>query len=334
MSEVLLRPGRDADAEGFIRLIGDCWSEYPGCILDVDGELPELRALATYFAEAGGALWAAEQDGRVIGMAATRPMGQEAAFEICKVYVVKEARGTGLAHHLLDAVEAHARAAGAERLVLWSDTRFATAHRFYEKRGFVRQGSIRVLDDISKSLEFRYAKPIAGLVVEVLDAAAAASAERRLSVLLADSVADGASLGWFAPLAPAVAQGVWRGVSSRVALGKAVLLVAWLEGELAGAALLSLDRPETQPHRADMQMLIAAPAARRRGAGRALLSRAELAARDIGRSLLTLEARAGSPAEAVFRAAGWMELGTLPGGALGPDREPADLVHFWKKVSA
>lgn len=334
MSGVILRQGRDADAEGFIRLIGDCWSEYPGCIMDVDGEVPELRALATFFAEAGGALWAAEQDGRVIGMAATRPMGQDAAYEICKVYVAKDARGTGLAHGLLDAVETHARAAGAERLVLWTDTRFETAHRFYEKRGFVRQGPIRVLHDLSNSLEFRYARPIAGLAVEVLDAAAAASAERRLSALLADSVADGASLPWFAPLAPAVAQGVWRGVSSRVALGKAVLLVAWLAGEPAGAALLSLDMPENQPHRANLQMLIVAHQARRRGVGRALLARAEQAARDIGRSLLTLEARAGTPAEALFRAAGWTELGMLPGGELGPDRQPADVVHVWKRVSA
>lgn len=334
MSGVILRPGRDADAEGFIRLIGDCWSEYPGCILDVDGELPELRALATYFAEAGGALWAAEQDGRVIGMAATRPMSQDAAFEICKVYLAKEARGTGLAHKLLDAVEAHARAAGAERLVLWSDTRFMTAHRFYEKRGFVRQGSIRVLDDLSKSLEFRYARPVAGLVVEVLDAAAAASAERGLAGLLAACVADGASLTWFAPLAPAVAQGFWRSVSSQVALGKAVLLVAWLEGELAGTVILSLDMPESQPHRAEVQKLMVAPAARRRGVGRALMARAEQAARGLGRSLLVLDTRSGTAAEALYRAMGWTELGTIPGGELGPDRQPADVVHFWKRVSA
>jgi GNAT superfamily N-acetyltransferase len=334
MSGVILRPGRDADAEDFIRLIGDCWSEYPGCILDVDGELPELRALATYFAEAGGALWAAEQDGRVIGMAATRPMDQDAAYEICKVYVAKASRGGGLAHDLLGAAEAHARSAGAERLVLWSDTRFATAHRFYEKRGFVRQGSIRVLDDISKSLEFRYAKPIAGLVVEVLDAAAAASAERHLSVLLAACVADGASLTWFPPLAPEVAQGYWRGISSQVALGKAVLLVAWLDGEMVGTVQLALDMPQNQPHRAEIQKLLVEPCARRRGVGRELMQRAEQAARGIGRSLLVLDTRAGTPAEALYRAMGWTKLGTIPGGELGPDRVPADVVHFWKRVSA
>jgi GNAT superfamily N-acetyltransferase len=334
MSAAPLRPGRDDDADGFIRLIGDCWSEYPGCIMDVDGEVPELRALATYFAEAGGALWVAERDGRVIGMAATRPMGQDAAYEICKVYVAKEARGSGLAHDLLGAAEAHARAAGAQRLVLWTDTRFETAHRFYEKRGFVRQGSIRILDDLSNSLEFRYVKPIAGLVVEALDAAASASAERRLSALLATCVADGASLTWFPPLAPVVAQGYWRGVSSQVALGKAVLLVAWLEGEVVGSVQLALDMPENQPHRAEVQKLMVEPAARRRGVGRALMRRAEQAARGIGRGLLVLDTRAGTPAEALYRAMGWTELGTIPGGELGPDRQPADVVHFWKRVAA
>jgi GNAT superfamily N-acetyltransferase len=332
MSALPLRPGRDDDADGFICLIGDCWSEYPGCVMDVDGEVPELRALATYFAEAGGALWVAERDGRVIGMAATRPMGQDAAYEICKVYVAKEARGSGLAHDLLGAVEAHARAAGAERLVLWTDTRFETAHRFYEKRGFVRQGPIRVLHDLSNSLEFRYVKPISGLVVEALDAAASASVERRLSALLAACVADGASLTWFPPLAPAVAEGYWRGVSSQVALGKAVLLVAWLEGEVVGSVQLALDMPENQPHRAEVQKLMVEPAARRHGVGRALMRRAEQAVRGIGRGLLVLDTRAGTPAEALYRAMGWTELGTIPGGELGSDRQPADVVHFWKRV--
>ena len=187
----LVRAGRNSDAEGFIALIGGCWSEYPGCILDVDGEVPELRSLASYFGDAGGALWAAEQGGQVVGMAAARPLGHDRAFEICKVYVAKQARGTGLAHELLERAEAYARAAGAERLVLWTDTRFEAAHRFYEKRGFVRQGSIRILDDISNSLEFRYVKPLTGLVVEALDAAAAASAERRLSDILIACVESG-----------------------------------------------------------------------------------------------------------------------------------------------
>jgi hypothetical protein len=51
-----LRPGRDDDAAGFIDLIAGCWAEYPGCVMDLDGEVPELRALASHYAGQGGAL--------------------------------------------------------------------------------------------------------------------------------------------------------------------------------------------------------------------------------------------------------------------------------------
>jgi GNAT superfamily N-acetyltransferase len=329
----MLRAGRDADSEGFIALIGACWAEYPNCVLDVDGEVPELRALATYFGESGGALWVAEQEGRVIGMAGARPMNQDSAWEICKVYVASHARGTGLAHRLLEAAEAHARAAGAARLVLWTDTRFEAAHRFYEKRGFLRQGSIRILDDLSKSLEFRYTKPLTGLVVEALDAAAAASAERRLSALLVDCVAAGGSVTYLPPLAPATARAFWKRVSSDVALGHCVLLAAWLDGELVGTVQLLLDAQENQPHRAELSKLLVDPVAMRRGVGRALMQRAEQAARGIGRRVLTLDTRRGTPAEALYRALGWQELGTIPGLELGPDRQPSDVVFFWKALA-
>jgi GNAT superfamily N-acetyltransferase len=328
----MLRAGRDSDAEGFIALIGACWAEYPNCVLDVDAEVPELRALATYFADSGGALWVAEDAGRVIGMAATRPMQHDAAWEICKVYVASQARGTGLAHALLDAAERHARAAGAARLVLWTDTRFEAAHRFYEKRGYVRQGAIRILDDLSKSLEFRYTKPLRGLVVEALDAAAAASAERALTRLLVDAVAEGASLTWRAPLAPAVAQAFWRGISSDVALGRAALLVAWVDGALVGSVTLRLDTAQNQPHVAEVQKLLVRDAARRQGVGRALMQRAEQTARGLGRRMLMLDTRVGSAAEALYRAMGWMALGTVPGFELDANGAPADTAFFWKAL--
>ena len=73
--------------------------------MDVDGEVPELRALASYYyADKGGALWAAEADGRVVGMVATRPIG-DGAWELCKMYVAGGQRGTGLAQALIDTAE-------------------------------------------------------------------------------------------------------------------------------------------------------------------------------------------------------------------------------------
>ncbi len=328
----MIRPGRDTDAADFIALIGACWGEYPGCILDVDGEVPELRALATYFRDQGGALWVAEQDGRVVGMIGTRPLKEDAAWEICRMYVDAAARGSGLAAALLDTAEAHARAAGAERMILWTDTRFIRAHGFYEKFGYVRQGSIRILDDISNSLEFRYTKPAAGLVVEALDAAGAASAERRLAALLTDCVADGASLTFLPPLSRDRALGFWKATSAAVAAGHRVLLVAWLDGRLAGSVILDLATEETTPQVASIRTLMVDPAARRRSIGRALMRRAEQAARAHGRRLVTLDARAGSAAESLYRAEAWTELGRIPDFEVDAQRRSCDTVFLWKAL--
>ncbi len=335
---VRIRPGADEDAEQLIALIGACWALYPGIRMDVDGEMPELRALATYYARAGGALWVAEDGGAVVGMAATRPAviaGSEAtrqssAWEICRVYVHPSQHGTGLGHCLLDTAEAHAIAAGAARIVLWSDTRFDRAHRFYEKRSYVRAGPIRVLQDISHSLEFAYAKPVNG--IELLDAAAAASAERRLCDILIACVAGGAGVSFLPPLAPATARGFWKRTTTEIAGGAQILLCGWVDGVLAGTVTLHIGTPPNQPHRAEVQKLLVHPGARRHGLARALMQRAELEAARAGRSLLTLDTRAGHAAERLYRATGWQEAGRIPGYALNADGTPGDTVFFWKRI--
>ncbi|PZW38531.1 acetyltransferase (GNAT) family protein [Humitalea rosea] len=329
----MIRLGRDTDAAGFIRLVRDAWAEFPGCVFDLDAELPELRTLATHFAAAGGAVWVAETDGEMTGMVATRPSGSDDAWEICRMYVAAAARGTGLAHRLLDTAEAYA-AARAQRLVLWTDTRFHAAHVFYEKRGYVRAGSIRILDDLSNSLEFRYAKPARGLVVEALDAAAAASAERRLSEILIATVADGASVSFLPPLAVETARAFWRRIAGDVAAGTRLLLAAWLDGALVGTVQVNCGTPQNQPHRADLEKLLVDPAARRRGVGRALVARAEQAARGVGRRLLTLDTRAGEAAEPLYRAMGWQEAGRIPDYALSADGTPHETVLFYKRLVA
>lgn len=328
-----IRPGRDADAAGFIRLIGDAWAEYPNCVLDVDGEVPELRALASHFARLGGVLWAAEADGELVGMVATRPLNDDRAWEIGRMYVARAARGTGLAQALLDVAEAHAVAGGAARMVLWTDTRFEAAHRFYEGRGYVRSGSIRILDDVSKSLEFRYAKPAVGLVVDALDAAAAASAERRLAGILVACVAGGASVSFLPPLPVETARTFWRGVSASVATGGTVLLVAWCDGRIAGTAQLVLAQQPNGAHRAEVTKVLVDPAFRRRGIGRALMRRVEQAARGIGRRLLVLDTRSDGEAAALYRALGWGEVGRVPGYVIEADGTAVDTTIFWKGIA-
>ena len=339
---IAIRPGRDADADSLIALIAACWGLYPGVRMDVDGEMPELRALASYYAKAGGALWVAEDAGTALGMVAVRPFdagphgsaghaGQRSGgWEVCRVYVDPSRHGSGLGHALLDTAEAHAIAAGATRLMLWSDTRFDRAHRFYEKRSYVRAGAIRVLQDISNSLEFAYAKPVNG--IEVLDAAGAASAERRLADIMVACVDRGEGLSFLPPLAPSVARAYWKRVAGQVACGARVLACGWASGALAGAVMLDLDMPQDQQHRAEVKKLMVHPDARRQGLGRAMMLRAEQEAARARRSLLTLNARAGGMAERIYRASGWTEGGRIPGHTLTANGTAADTLIFWKHL--
>lgn len=167
-----IREARDDDALDLIELIGSCFGEYVGCVLDVDGELPELRRLASWARERGGTFWVAEQaeGGPVVAMGgftwAEPSSGPEgfapagAGVELRKLYVHRRARTGGLGGALLDRVEAAARERGAAFVEMWSDTRFTTAHRFYERRGYLRGSSTRDLHDKSASVEHYFKKEL------------------------------------------------------------------------------------------------------------------------------------------------------------------------------
>jgi GNAT superfamily N-acetyltransferase len=297
--------------------------------MDVDAEMPEYRALASYYSDQGGALWAAEADGQLVGMIATRPLA-DGVWEICRVYVRPELHGSGLGHRLLDLAEAHAMSGGATRLVLWSDTRFDRAHRFYEKRSYVRSGPVRVLADISNSLEYGFAKPVNG--IEMLDAAAATSAIPRLSAILDACVEEGAGVSFLAPLAADVALQFWQDTARDVAAGNKVLLAGWVGGELVGTVTLALAWPQNQQHRAEVIKLMVHPSGRRRRLARRLMMRLELEVSRAGRTLLTLDTRAGDKAEQLYRSMGWIEYGRIPGYAVQANGTFEETLFFWKQL--
>jgi putative acetyltransferase len=155
-----LRDARDDDAPGLIALIGAVFSEYPGCVLDVDGELPELRRIASDFDQHGGRFWVAEQGARIVGCVGFAPSAAPGGIELKKLYVARELRQAGLGSRLVELVEREAQACGARFIELWSDTRFSTAHRFYEKRGWRRSSHTRELHDQSNTVELRFEKAL------------------------------------------------------------------------------------------------------------------------------------------------------------------------------
>jgi GNAT superfamily N-acetyltransferase len=154
---LVLRDARDDDCERLIALIGAVYAEYPGCILDVDGEAPHLRRPASAFTSWGGQLWVVESAGAVVACAGFVDHGR--SVELKHLYVARAARRRGLGAHLTGLAEAAGRARGRRRIELWTDTRFTDAHRLYERLGYVRGGT-RSLHDVSRSLEHHYRKPL------------------------------------------------------------------------------------------------------------------------------------------------------------------------------
>ncbi len=296
----------------------------------MDAELPELRTLATHFTDRGGALWTAEQDGQVVGMVAAYPSAD--AWQLSRMYVTAAQRGTGLAADLLRRAEDHARAAGGVRMALWSDMLFTRGHAFYEKHGYVRRGGLRALHDLSNSIEAGFAKPLAGLVIETLDVAAAESAERTLAAILRDCVHDGASVSFVPPLPPDRALAYWRTITRAVGEGRAALMAAWLNGALVGTVQLGLDMPDNQRHRADLRKMLVSPSARRCGVGGALLRAAEQEAAHAGRELLVLDTWTASAGPALYASHGWRQAGVIPGYSRDENGADQDTQLFYKRV--
>jgi putative acetyltransferase len=84
----------------------------------------------------GGVIFIADRDGQGVGCCSLTPM-DDGGFEVGKMAVSGEAQGIGLGRRLLEACEGHARAAGAPRLYLVSNTAQTHAIALYRRLGFV-----------------------------------------------------------------------------------------------------------------------------------------------------------------------------------------------------
>ncbi|AGS72999.1 acetyltransferase [Streptomyces collinus Tu 365] len=155
-----------------------------------------------------------------------------------------------------------------------------------------------------------------------------------LALLLADTVAGGASVGFLAPLTPAAADAWWRERADAVAAGR---LQVWVAedgaGRPAGTVGLAMpDKPNSR-HRAELVKLMVHRRARGAGLGRLLLATAEQAAAAAGLTLLHLDTETGSPAERLYRSAGWTRAGTIPDYAANPAGELCPTTLYYKRLA-
>jgi len=156
-----LRPATDSDAADVQTLIGGCFAEYEGCVLDPEGLDAWMAAPASSYASKGGQFWVlAHQAGEADGLAACVGWGLAGPgrIELKNLYVSAPARRQGLGRRLVALVEAAAREQGADAVVLWSDTRFVDAHRLYQSLGYQRSGDQRALNDPSNTIEYGFVR--------------------------------------------------------------------------------------------------------------------------------------------------------------------------------
>ncbi|MER5597859.1 GNAT family N-acetyltransferase [Streptomyces sp. NPDC002265] len=167
-----------------------------------------------------------------------------------------------------------------------------------------------------------------------LDAPRLLAAVPELAGLLADTVHGGASIGFLAPLDRTDAIAWWRGRAEAVASGQLAVWVARDAGRVLGTVTLAFaDKPNSR-HRAELVKLMVHRDARGRGLGRALLATAEQAAAEAGITLLHLDTETDSPAERLYRSAGWTRAGVIPDYAASPDGVLRPTTLYYKHVGA
>lgn len=153
-----------------------------------------------------------------------------------------------------------------------------------------------------------------------------------LAELLLDTVGSGAAVSFLNTLSREGAIQWWRETVD-AAHPRAVFLVARDAAGIAGTVQLHPAWAPNQPHRAEIAKMMVHTRCRRMGLGRRLMVTVEEAAREAGYHMLTLDTKAGTAAETLYRQLGWIHVGTIPRFAMDPDGvTPHGASIFYKEL--
>lgn len=169
--------------------------------------------------------------------------------------------------------------------------------------------------------------------VSRLDAQRLRASAGELAELLVDTVEGGASIGFLAPLERATAVAWWEERVDAVSAGRLAVWVAHTADRILGTvSLVFPDKPNSR-HRAELVKLMVHRDGRGQGLGRGLLTTAERAAATAGITLLHLDTETDSPAEHLYRTAGWTRAGVIPDYAADPAGVLRPTTLYYKQVA-
>jgi GNAT superfamily N-acetyltransferase len=172
------------------------------------------------------------------------------------------------------------------------------------------------------------------IAIRTSDAAEAEARVNELADILVDAVASGASVNFLAGFSRDEGRTYWCSQIPDIATGEIRLLVADDGRRLVGTAMLMFARQPNAAHRAEIGKMLVHSLVRRQGLGSRLLTAAEAAARQAGRTLLMLDTESGSAGDRLYRSCGWIEVGRVPDHAFRPDGSLAGTTIFYKRLAA
>jgi|1185.fasta_scaffold16193_2 GNAT superfamily N-acetyltransferase len=147
-----------------------------------------------------------------------------------------------------------------------------------------------------------------------------------------DVVNGGIPLGFYAPITLQASHDYWLSIIPELKAGTRLLLVASNDGGVLGSGQLSLAQRQNSRHRAEVQKLFVARAARGQGIGKLLMHALHDLALETGRTLLQLNTRVGFDAVGFYKALGYREVGVIPGWTTDAEGSRFDHVEMYKQL--
>lgn len=154
-----------------------------------------------------------------------------------------------------------------------------------------------------------------------------------LAEILHACVLTGASVSFILPFSLDESRTFWQTrILPKVVDGSLYLLVAKWEGKVVGTVQLDVDTPPNQAHRGEVAKLLVHPNFRKRGIATELMERLEDEARQLGKSLITLDTRSSDNAEPLYIMLDYKIAGRIPNFAKAPDCDRLDSTTYMYKI--
>jgi acetyltransferase len=168
------------------------------------------------------------------------------------------------------------------------------------------------------------------ITIQRLSADDIRSRQADLVELLCDTVDNGSSVNFLAPMDRELAAAFWERIAVEAASDRRVVVAAIDGSRLVGSVQLEFAAQPNGGHRAEVQKLLVHSSARRRGIGTQLMNAIEHEARSARRRLIVLDTEQGSPAEALYERAGYRRAGGIPEFALiaAGNRYTANVIFY------